>query len=139
MQVNRLNHLLFPPVSPSVTGGVPDAADAEARDTAGATATTTASARALRAVPQEAPSPDLASVKLDLASSQRAQPPVTYGRDGIFAGKSSVEVANTPAERFVASAVEIMRTYQQEHAQMAAPSALDRMKQALMSRFSAQA
>ena len=142
MHVNRLNHLIFPPATPSVTGGLLDAAstDTEAQDTMAGVATATAAPRAHRAASVEvtAPAAADASVKLELNASQRARAAVTYGPDGMFAGKSSVEVANTPAERFVASAVDIMRAYEQAHPQPAAQSPLGRLKQAV-SRFSAQA
>jgi hypothetical protein len=144
MQVNRLSQLLFPPATPTVTGGLLDAANTEAQGTASGSATSTAASRTLRAAataresePVPPPASE-ASVKLDLDHSQRAQAPVTYGPDGLFAGKSRVEVANTPAERFVATAVDIMRTYEQDHAQTATRGPLDRIMQAV-SRFSAQA
>ncbi|MBC7918390.1 MAG: hypothetical protein H7Y28_11350 [Rhodoferax sp.] len=130
MQVNRLNQLLFPPSTPTVTDGLPEAADA----TPGAprAAATSHESESVRQSPSEA------GVRLDLDHSQRTQAPVIYGPDGMFAGKSRMEVANTPAERFVATAVDIMRAYEQEYVQPAAQGPLDRIKQA-MSRFSAQA
>lgn len=142
MQVNRLSQLLFPPATPSVTAGLLDAADTEAQGASSGSAAASRAHRAAATVPESATTPQPASeasVKLDLNTAQRAQAPVTYGPDGMFAGKSRIEVANTPAERFVANAVDIMRTYEQAHAQPAATGTLDRLKQAVVSRFSAQA
>ena len=145
MQVNRLNHLLFPPATSSVNAGLLDAADTDEQDASSGSATAAAASRAHRTaatVLESAPIPPSASeasVKLDLDHSQRSQAPVTYGPDGMFAGKSRMEVANTPAERFVATAVDIMRAYEHDHAQAVVPGTLDRLKQAVVSRFSAQA
>lgn len=146
MQVNRLSQLLFPPVTPTTTttvnAGLPDASDAETRGAAsGSSAAASRAQRASATSPASESHPEPAlepSVKLELGSSQRNLGPSVYGRDGLFAGKSGVEVANTPAERFVASAVDIMRAYEQANAQPAAQGPFDRIRQA-MSRFSAQA
>lgn len=146
MQVNRLSQLLFPPVSPTTTttvnAGLLDASDTETRGAASGSAAEASRAQRASATSQTSeshpePAPQ-ASVKLDLDSGQRNQGPSVYGRDGLFAGKSGVEVANTPAERFVARAVDIMRAYEQANAQPAAQGPFDRIRQA-MSRLSAQA
>jgi len=140
MQVNHLSQLLFPTLTPGVTSGPPDAAG---KDTQGSQAADGAS-RATRAPTatqrpessqQSAPE---ASVKLELGSSQRARAPETYGPDSLFAGKSGIDVASTPAERFVATAVDIMRAYEQEHVKPETQGPFTRIKQS-MSRFSAQA
>lgn len=142
MHVNRPSLQILPPLTPNAGNGTADAADAD--DLKGQVAIGAADVRPGRATdptPAANASPQAtaeASVKLDLSHSERARAAVTYGPDGIFAGKSAVEVATTPAERFVASAVEVMRAYEQERAP-AASSPLERLKQAVASRFSAMA
>ncbi|WP_029708621.1 hypothetical protein [Rhodoferax saidenbachensis] len=112
MQIQRLNHLTFPPATPQVPAGKADTPTPAAdRTTALASASPTARTAPSRPAVVDA-KPVAPGVSVDLESSQRAQAAGTYGRDGVLAGKAKLPADATPAEQFVASAVNTLRDFE---------------------------
>ncbi len=116
MQVNRLSHLIFPPTTPQIAGAQGDATTSDT-DGAGLASGVAAGApvapkRAERVVPEVAATPT-PGVAVDLESSKKTQAALTYGRDGVMGGKPKAAADATPAEAFVASAVNILRDFEQ--------------------------
>lgn len=116
MQINRLN-LIFPPTTPGTPGASaqPDALQAEAGTPRGPSADLGAvpSRKAALAEPSAptAVAGATAGVTLALDSGQKAAASGIYTRDGVFAGRASAAVDQTPAEQFVVSAVNILRDF----------------------------
>ena len=117
MQINRLN-LIFPPHTPGTSGAAvkPDALPSELGH-AGATSANQSAApsrKPMAAQPTE-PAPaaaiPTAGVTLALGEGQRANASGIYTREGVVAGRASAAVDQTPAEQFVASAVNILRDF----------------------------
>lgn len=110
MHINRLN-LIFPPNTPNA----PDAAKPEANGahtaSAGVSAapvrkTVAAAEPAAPAMPTAAP-----GVTLALDSGQKAAASGVYTRAGVVAGRTNLSLDQTPAEQFVASAVNTLRDF----------------------------
>lgn len=118
MQINRLN-LIFPPTTPAAPGtsAQPDALQAEAEGggartpSVGLGAVPSPMAVATEPSTPAAVAGATAGVRLDLGSGQKAAASGIYTRDGVFAGRASAAVDQTPAEQFVASAVNILRDF----------------------------
>jgi hypothetical protein len=113
MQIQRLSHLIFPPATPQVPAGkadTPTPATERSATVAAASPTATRAAPSRPAVVDA--KPVAPGVSVDLESSQRAQAAGTYGRDGSLAGKPKLAADTTPAEHFVASAVNILRDFE---------------------------
>lgn len=116
MQINRLN-LIFPPTTPGTPGASaqPDALQADAGNTRSPSADLGAvPSRKAAVVESSAPAAvagATAGVTLALGSGQKAAASGIYTREGVFAGRASAAVDQTPAEQFVASAVNILRDF----------------------------
>lgn len=112
MQVNRLN-LVFPPGSANPAGTAAassDALQAESGKAQAAAKVAPASAPApLEAVAPTAPA--TSGVTLELGSAQKAAASGVYTRAGTLAGRTAAAADQTPAEHFVASAVNILRDF----------------------------
>lgn len=112
MQINRLN-LIFPPATPAAPGASaqPDALQAESGSARVPSAEGAGEPRRKVAAEPSAPA-TVAGVTLDLGSSQKAATNGgVYTRGGVFAGRASAAVNQTPAEQFVASAVNTLRDF----------------------------
>lgn len=119
MQINRLN-LIFPP-------NTPEAAKSEADGARTASAGVNAVPVRKAAVAVEPVSPISApaaspGVTLALNSGEKAAASGLYTRDGMVAGRVSLAVDQTPAEQFVASAVNTLRDFDFGKAGMDYPS-----------------
>lgn len=116
MQINRLN-LIFPPATPAApsASAQPDALQAESGSARAPSAEVAGVARRKAAAEPSAPATvagATAGVTLDLGSSQKAASNGgVYTRGGVFAGRASAAVDQTPAEQFVASAVNTLRDF----------------------------
>lgn len=114
MQIQRLSHLIFPPATPQVPAGKADTPTPATDRSATVAAASPTAPRAAPSRPAVVDAKPVApGVSVDLESSQRAQAAGTYGRDGVLAGKSKLSADTTPAEHFVASAVNILRDFEQ--------------------------
>jgi hypothetical protein len=117
MQINRLN-LIFPPHTPGTPGAAvkPDALPDEPGHARASTANLgpAPSGKPMATSPLESaaedPSPP-AGVTLVLGEGQRTHASGVYTREGVVAGRASAAVDQTPAEQFVASAVNILRDF----------------------------
>jgi hypothetical protein len=122
MQVNRLNHLIFPPATPGAaaasTAALQTDSDTDTASTRSASSgVATAPTRKPQAVAAPAVAPETAQPKpgvtLELSSSTKTESSSTYNRDGVLASKARAPAEQTPAEQFVASAVNAMRDFEQ--------------------------
>lgn len=114
MQINRLN-LIFPPTTPGAPGASaqPDALKPEAGSARSAGLAAPPARKAVAAVePSNTPETAApAGVTLELGSAQKAAASGVYTRSGVVAGRASAAVDQTPAEQFVASAVNTLRDF----------------------------
>ena len=116
MQINRLN-LIFPPTTPGTAGASaqPEPLQAEGEGarapSMGLGAVPSRKAVAVEPTAPAAVAGATAGVTLALGSGQKAAASGIYTRDGVFAGRASAAVDQTPAEQFVASAVNILRDF----------------------------
>jgi hypothetical protein len=110
MQVNRLN-LVFPPGSANPTGTAAASPDALQAESGKAQAATNKVAVASAPAPQEPAAPAASGVTLELGSAQKAAASGVYTRAGTLAGRTAAAADQTPAEHFVASAVNILRDF----------------------------
>lgn len=112
MQVNRLN-LVFPPGSANPAGTAAASSDAlQAESGKAQAAAKVAPASAPAPLEPAAPAAPAASgVTLELGSAQKAAASGVYTRAGTLAGRTAVAADQTPAEHFVASAVNILRDF----------------------------
>lgn len=119
MQINRLN-LIFPPATPGTPGAAPASSDALLPSGAGTAPTRKAVAAVEPSTPPVTPAAP-AGVTLELGSDQKAAASGLYTRDGVFAGRASAAVDQTPAEQFVAAAVNTLRDFDVNKAGMGTP------------------
>jgi hypothetical protein len=113
MQIQRLSHLIFPPATPQVPAGKADTPTPAADRSATVAAASPSAPRAVPSRPAVVDAKLVApGISVDLESSQRAQAAGTYGRDGALAGRPKLAADTTPAEHFVASAVNILRDFE---------------------------
>jgi len=122
MQINRLDFRVLPPVLPSAVDASASSADGDA---AQATGTRAAAARNVAPVvtqvvaPAAADTPPSAApatpgVTVALSGSTTPDPSgATYSANGLMSDRPRLVVDQTPAERFVASAVNIIRAYEE--------------------------
>jgi hypothetical protein len=119
MQINRLN-LIFPPNTPEAAK---PGADGARTASAGVSAAPVRKAAVVAepAAPVSAPAA-APGVTLALDSGQKAVASGVYTRDGLVAGRVSLALDQTPAEQFVASAVNTLRDFDIGKAGMGYPS-----------------
>jgi hypothetical protein len=116
MQINRLTHLIFPPAAPESSGVSiqPDATKSETGQASAVASADSVPVRKSAAVETSATPADAISssrVTLTQYGGNKALNSSVYTRDGVLMGRASATADQTPAEQFVASAVDILRNF----------------------------
>jgi len=136
MQINRLNHLVFPPSTPQTSANPIPAPAPEVEKTAPVAAPTPgviytgAGKSALPAATDSTDTADISKLPLDglleLGKSKGVFTKITYSKEGVLAGAAQAAQTSKP-DAFVSSAVATMRDFEEGIAalkgQAAAPEA----------------
>ena len=122
MQINRLDLRVLPPVAPGAVDVAVSTVEANAtRSTSvrsgaaqNAAPVTTPAVAATPADKQPVPTPAQPGVTLELSGNTASDTQhATYSADGLMFSRPRLVVDQTPAEQFVASAVNIIRAYEE--------------------------
>ena len=127
MQINRLDFRVLPPVLPSAVDASVSSADgdADAAQAAGARASAARNGapvvtQVVAPAPADTPpsaAPATPGVTVALSGNTTPDPSsATYSANGLMSDRPRLVVDQTPAERFVASAVNIIRAYEESKA-----------------------